>query len=787
MVMKDMLPALLLPSLFAAAFNLTPTAASQASAVLSDLAPQPGFDGIADPRTAFASSIPWSTFRWVPALALLASLELFVVMSGALAMGLYRYRFAIRGISSDFTARSIAWFGCAALPAVTLMHLLMLARAKGPWPGSDPFSVLVLLLLGLLAVNWWWLGRILVTFRTGIAIFLVAVPVLIVCLGTQRGTLLLFAPGTEFFVLDVLGPMVVLLVALSFAALGLGLTVSISRRRRRPIFAGMVGWIALLAWFDLNDNHPVRLQDDPRLASAVHAVRDDDSLWINDGEWPAILSPWRNAVLPDGDRRPLVLVRAEGGGIRAAYFTAATLGRIADKCPRIARNILAVSGISGGALGVAAYAMAVRAHAIPANDNRCDFSVAGRGYFEAGLSRMFRRDLLSPVVARALFPDFAQRAIPIPVTAFDRQLGLELGLRQSFAAEFNSNGFSGPMGQPEGSYEIPFIVVGATSVGTGNQKLFSEYDQVPFKGGRLQAFNLASVVATSARFPLISPPGYFYGHLGEYRAEEPITHKIQLVDGGYYDNSGAYALTEILDRISYYRHHDNGGERTDKPPLGAQTPVLWIKISNSPDCIPGYPSHYLDALCARQKDTEQHPSFGLAEILSPLKAVWGARTAKERITILATRQLLDERNELEKSRDFEIDIQMAPIEDDIPLGWYLSERSAHSLSWQLSTKSDPRCILNSDDVALASCGLERLQYLVSPQTADVKRIDVYLADFISGYDGMQRMSCEHAFHDQANAEAAIYACEQGDRLPTAYCLETPLHPSACAPGRSGSP
>jgi hypothetical protein len=169
-----------------------------------------------------------------------------------------------------------------------------------------------------------------------------------------------------------------------------------------------------------------------------------------------------------------------------------------------------------------------------------------------------------------------------------------------------------------------------------------------------------------------------------------------------------------------------------------------------------------------------------------LKAVAGARTAKERITILATRQLLDERNELEKSRDFEVDIQMAPIEDDIPLGWYLSERSANSLSWQLSTKSGSHCILNSDDPALASCGLERLQYLVSPQTADVKRIDVDLADFLFGYNGMQHRSCEYAFHSETNAKALIDACEHANQLPTAYCLETPLHLSACGPATPGA-
>ena len=104
--------------------------------------------------------------------------------------------------------------------------------------------------------------------------------------------------------------------------------------------------------------------------------------------------------------------------------------------------------------------------------------------------------------------------------------------------------------------------------------------------------------------------------------------------------------------------------------------------------------------------------------------------------------MLDIWTELTKSRDADIHIMMAPIEDDIPLGWYLSSRSANSLSWQLSTKSNSPCILNRKDTVLASCALKRLQYLVNPQGADVQRVSASLADWLLGYDGIQRKSCE---------------------------------------------
>lgn len=519
LVTRDIAPVLFFPFIFSILFIAVPLAFLQGSAVLSDLAPQPEYDGIDDPHIAFSTPHSLGTFRWGLAFVLLFSLGLFVLTSGLLAMGLHRYRCEKRAAAPTEATRWFIRSCCVFLPAIVIIGLLVLAQRSWPWSIQDPFLILILCVLGIAFSGSVVIDRLRVGHKTAIAVHLITATIVVVCLGTPNGTLVFFQPGSEFYVLGLIGPLALLLVVLSFATLGVGLLASISRRWGIPLFTGFAVWMLLLGWYDVNDNHPVRLQvDKGRVvgrASATLAVRDDNSLWINDGEWPQIFARWRNATFPDRDRRPIVLVSAEGGGIRAAYFTAATLGRIADKCPRIAREMLAVSGVSGGALGVAAYAMAVRGHPIPPDDNRCDFTTAGRGYFEAGLSRMFRRDFLSPIIARAFFPDFFQRALPFPVPAFDRQLGFELALRQAFKSEFGVDSFDGPMGQPDGSYVTPFIVVGTTSVASGNPKLFSDFDQVPFDGRRLQAFNLASVVATSARFPLISPPGHFYGDISD--------------------------------------------------------------------------------------------------------------------------------------------------------------------------------------------------------------------------------------------------------------------------------
>jgi hypothetical protein len=101
----DMLPALIVPCLFVLAFTLAPIAAAHAAAILSDLAPQLPFDGVADPQAISAGPIPWSTFRWVTALAIVASSVLFGWTAGSLAMGLYRFRCEARRSAAHWAAR----------------------------------------------------------------------------------------------------------------------------------------------------------------------------------------------------------------------------------------------------------------------------------------------------------------------------------------------------------------------------------------------------------------------------------------------------------------------------------------------------------------------------------------------------------------------------------------------------------------------------------------------------------------------------------------------------------
>jgi hypothetical protein len=64
--------------------------------------------------------------------------------------------------------------------------------------------------------------------------------------------------------------------------------------------------------------------------------------------------------LPTGVQRPVFLVASEGGGIRSAYWTAQVLARLHAQVKDFDRRTFALSGVSGGAVGMAAYSACLR-------------------------------------------------------------------------------------------------------------------------------------------------------------------------------------------------------------------------------------------------------------------------------------------------------------------------------------------------------------------------------------------------------------------------------------------
>jgi hypothetical protein len=223
--------------------------------------------------------------------------------------------------------------------------------------------------------------------------------------------------------------------------------VYLGNRASLPVVSLVLIWAALSTY--LVDNHYVRLyagMDSYRLPEAppaASAPRPDIGAYLT--EWASTRTPTARGTVP------AVIVSAEGGGIRAAYWSALVLGELQDRSAAagldFARHVFTISGVSGGSLGAATFAALVANQSAgreakplrgcPVDEGVDATSVRGR------LERVLRHDFLSPTVAVMLFSDLFQHVVPYGFLN-DRGAALERSFQAAWDACEDGGWFARP-------------------------------------------------------------------------------------------------------------------------------------------------------------------------------------------------------------------------------------------------------------------------------------------------------------------------------------------------------
>jgi hypothetical protein len=301
----------------------------------------------------------------------------------------------------------------------------------------------------------------------------------------------------------------------------------------------------------------------------------------------------RHQALTAGGQRLVYLVAAEGGGIRAAYWTASLLGRLADKDERFLPRLLAVSSVSGGSLGAAVFtALAAdgRDHARQVADRAPRSSlgdcVPADSPFRCAGRSILSEDYLATDVASLLFPDLLQRMLPVALPRTDRARAFEASWRAGWRRRAGNDRFGEPFEDlwPGGvsASAVPALFLNSTLVETGARLIWSPVNLAPSPphtgaGGDAWSFpdatdglvalespaeppgsgpspaegagakqrhtvSLATAAHASARFPYVSPAGRL-----------PRGH---VVDGGYFENSGAATALDLLAALDRFTDLD---------------------------------------------------------------------------------------------------------------------------------------------------------------------------------------------------------------------------------------
>ncbi|MEP6941758.1 MAG: hypothetical protein ABI981_02415 [Betaproteobacteria bacterium] len=262
---------------------------------------------------------------------------------------------------------------------------------------------------------------------------------------------------------------------------------------------------------------------------------------------------------------PIYLVAAAGGGIRAAFLTASYLAAADDLTQgRFGKHVFAISGVSGGSLGAAMYALAGDGATIAT----CPEAVkqpAEIGPRQRAMLCALGDDFLSPTVATYLFPDLF-RALWLPAFVYRNYQWQDRGrtLEQSWVASVDParaatlNGRfldyaagADPRVEAGGGPRNVNLILNATRVQSGQRVVASTFTwpwlstiDLFDRAYDTAATSMVGAVHNSARFTYVSPAGAYF-HAGSNRGE----FSGQVADGGYFDNSGVLSLLEIIAEI----------------------------------------------------------------------------------------------------------------------------------------------------------------------------------------------------------------------------------------------
>lgn len=471
-----------------------------------------------------------------------------------------------------------------------------------------------------------------------------------------------------------------------------------------PLAYGMpsLAWLPfvlflLVAQFKLNRNHAI----DERAPTV--------------GAWQRpLVSVYFNAWPPALDSEPIVLVAAEGGGSRSAWWTAHVLSALEQVTDGLfSKRVFAVSGISGGSLGAATYVALLQhrtaggtaptAHQVALHfprDGDCERLYRNRAALPMAMQSecFLGRDFLSTTIGYLLFPDLLQRLLPKKMPRWDRSFGLERTWEIDWVTLFGTNTFAEPMqalyATPGGTLrsDLPIMLLNSARASAGRPVLqapvvipSADFDDLFREGLRPQGLALSAAVHNSARFPIFSPGGEVHFKDGGYWDA--------LVDGGYFENSGAAALHEMLREI----------ERVTgtKGWPALRNRLVLVYISNDPE------ANTISDPCAAPgpgdpKDGKK--PINQEELLTPPIGLYQARTAR---ADAARRALANYVGACESGpRVYTLAMNQTALGSAQPaMSWYMTPESRRAM-WSAvhaSSVSAPLCALARRVYAKADC------------------------------------------------------------------------------------
>lgn len=458
-----------------------------------------------------------------------------------------------------------------------------------------------------------------------------------------------------------LGPWALVNVAFGFWPLLATIVFVVWPRRMGLPALTLLPLLLLVLFRNINDNHELRVTQDleRHIETQTYPQTDPTEAAFRKGVHDWLVERCGDVKTTEIRPCPVFFVAAEGGGLRAAYWTALVLDHLDTSTHgKFYDHLFAISGVSGGSVGAGAYVSA-----------RVD---SGGEPIAAKLDRYLSEDYLSPLLGSFLFTDFLQHFLPFPIRAFDRGLAFEQGLETSWTKEFGSTRFSDnflDLWRDNAGHRAPALFLNATNVETGKRFIVSNvvlpakwrndsyFAFDPSSLYQIRSMPLSTATHVSARFPFVSPPGVLMSRASEQAsytgpARNASADRVvwgRLVDGGYFEVSGASTVNDLMN--AFAAEVDDMHRGAELPPF-IRPELIAIMVSNDPaplqfatgtfeappppirpleppmDTMYRYLGHSDEAKRALKESSIWATSPRGSELLSPIAALFATRDAR---------------------------------------------------------------------------------------------------------------------------------------------------------------
>ncbi|MGB7424041.1 MAG: hypothetical protein WA903_03960 [Ornithinimicrobium sp.] len=401
--------------------------------------------------------------------------------------------------------------------------------------------------------------------------------------------------------------------------------------------------------------------------------------------------------------RPMIMVAAEGGGIRAAYWTAAALDQIHDQTGPVTRcgldSVILASGVSGGAVGLTVSRFVDPPSTTATGRSAADavWALGSPDALAQGTVGLLVRDPIYSVTGLAVGSD-----VPAELQrGWVDRAGLMETTWEAQVPELVGDFFAPPV-RSQGELSAA-LVLNSTATSTGCRVLVSHIRQgdarvddcagprapaafsVDFAASFMarqpgeddhcvERLNASTAAMLAARFPYVTPSGVV-GPCGG-------APQVQLIDGGYAEGSGVGSLVDLsaplLTRVREFNEADTGA---------FIVPVLV----------------YLDN--GRGSDLVQPPPEAVAEVLvPPVGAMMGGSSQKSTAAWLQRGAAMIAPDSVGIPQDPSVRSALRPWGSGVfvvnqrskpaieaPLGWVLSDASRADMDSSLADDSASAC------------------------------------------------------------------------------------------------